>query len=600
MRQGILTLALIAFALSTAQAAEYNWERVLQAPADGTFFGIGDPRNSFDPYSRHPKTVNGVTGLAKRNGSYAWGVTSYKDDIWYGVLDNGWCHWLLPAGVPQVTASGASEGRPEHFTIVTEDMACENFSPDPNRPAENATAQTRIYTFNTTSKTLNVYRSDNPKYQRDIARAVSIRSAGTIGKTIFLAALAGEWDVEGALTEIILFAFDGDTKEYVDSASFKDYATIRSMKELQHPDGSSALYVAIGNDYMQSTTENHLLRWTGTQEDPFGTNKDTNHPGFEVAIDTGRESGNIGNFELIQISEKDYRIAATTWASASTSGGLYLSDPLPVQGFSAQSLGRFRSVVLLQDIEPDIFTEKLSFTGFMSVYKGSVYWGTMTAPLSSSAPYQIALSELCASSPDVDYLCDTAGYRPGAVYKTSFSRLPKRALDYSSIETELLYGDEEVLAMNPQDITSLWHLTPNQKGLKPKYGRAGFGYKGNNYTWTSVVYDGKLFIGTMDISHGVAEYVEKSGYDSSSWLIGHIHRHIQAGPVDHGGDLWVFEDENSPAKAITTSGMDNRNNTGFRNFAIVNGELYVGTSSMANLGDKAGYEFYKLNVLERR
>ena len=54
----------------------------------------------------------------------------------------------------------------------------------------------------------------------------------------------------------------------------------------------------------------------------------------------------------------------------------------------------------------------------------------------------------------------------------------------------------------------------------------------------------------------------------------------------------VFEDTDSPAVKFK-DGFGNPCNNGVRNYAKVNGELYLGTTSWCNLGEDSGLEYYK-------
>ena len=54
----------------------------------------------------------------------------------------------------------------------------------------------------------------------------------------------------------------------------------------------------------------------------------------------------------------------------------------------------------------------------------------------------------------------------------------------------------------------------------------------------------------------------------------------------------VFEDTNSPAVKYK-NGFGNPCNNGVRNYAKVDGELYLGTTSWCNLGQDAGLEYYR-------
>ena len=58
------------------------------------------------------------------------------------------------------------------------------------------------------------------------------------------------------------------------------------------------------------------------------------------------------------------------------------------------------------------------------------------------------------------------------------------------------------------------------------------------------------------------------------------------------GWLMVFEDTESPATVLRT-GFGNPCNNGVRNYAKVNGQLYLGTTSWCNVGENSGLEYYK-------
>src|SRR3546814_1394645 len=77
-RFAIISACAILAAQTPAGASDYQWEKVLQAPVDESYFGPNDPRNSYDPLSNsHPLPGS----QPRRNGGYAWGVTTHGDEI---------------------------------------------------------------------------------------------------------------------------------------------------------------------------------------------------------------------------------------------------------------------------------------------------------------------------------------------------------------------------------------------------------------------------------------------------------------------------------------------------------------------------------------
>src|SRR5690606_7318300 len=109
--------------------------------------------------------------------------------------------------------------------------------------------------------------------------------------------------------------------------------------------------------------------------------------------------------------------------------------------------------------------------------------------------------------------------------------------------------------------TQTWEIVPNKLGgVSPLYGGAGFDVPTNVYTWTMAVFDGKLFVGTLD-----------SG--------------INGEPTEHpGADLWVFKNGRSKAEAWTKTGFGHPDTVmGVRTMVPSEDTLFVGTSSRANL-----------------
>src|SRR3546814_10374962 len=67
-RFAIISACAILAAQTPAGASDYQWEKVLQAPVDESYFGPNDPRNSYDPLSNsHPLPGS----QPRRNGGYA-------------------------------------------------------------------------------------------------------------------------------------------------------------------------------------------------------------------------------------------------------------------------------------------------------------------------------------------------------------------------------------------------------------------------------------------------------------------------------------------------------------------------------------------------
>ncbi|PXA05427.1 hypothetical protein DDZ13_00740 [Coraliomargarita sinensis] len=119
-----------------------------------------------------------------------------------------------------------------------------------------------------------------------------------------------------------------------------------------------------------------------------------------------------------------------------------------------------------------------------------------------------------------------------------------------------------------------WEVTPNTSGYVPLYGPEGiepdsfFGglvtFPYNNYTWTMQVFDGKLYIGTMD-------------WDD-----------IPSPDEADGAHLYCLPSSTEPAVTITRRGMENWSSYGIRTIEAdeSRGELYLGMANVNNLLSK--------------
>jgi hypothetical protein len=133
----------------------------------------------------------------------------------------------------------------------------------------------------------------------------------------------------------------------------------------------------------------------------------------------------------------------------------------------------------------------------------------------------------------------------------------------------------------------------------PRYGLAGFNNFFNNYTWWMEVFDGRLFVGTMDFL-----YLGAAGVRDQFEFPPIVTRTFER---FYGADLWTFAARDVPAVPVSRSGVGNFTNYGVRVMLPTRDALYLGTANPMNLlTDRAdnvpdgGWELIKLSSKERR
>jgi hypothetical protein len=130
-----------------------------------------------------------------------------------------------------------------------------------------------------------------------------------------------------------------------------------------------------------------------------------------------------------------------------------------------------------------------------------------------------------------------------------------------------------------------WQTAQNKMGLKALYGRSGFNNAYNNYCWTMDVWNGRLYVGTMDHSY----LLYGSGAEIPWYLP------VLAGEPEFGADLYRFDTTRSPARPISLDGMGNPMNYGIRTMISDTAAVYLGSANPMNLNPDGGWELIRLS-----
>ena len=136
-------------------------------------------------------------------------------------------------------------------------------------------------------------------------------------------------------------------------------------------------------------------------------------------------------------------------------------------------------------------------------------------------------------------------------------------------------------------------------GQPPRYGLAGFNNFFNNYTWWMEVFDGRLFVGTMDFLYLGAAGV-RDRFEFPPFVTAAFER-------VYGADLWTFSSRHAAATPVSRSGVGNFTNYGVRTMVATPDALYVGTANPMNLltdqndgVPEGGWELIRLTKSETR
>lgn len=627
---------------------KYLAERVSIAPIDEIYYGRASALNEFQPYAGLSETDADLAiqpAKVRRNASYAWGVAQVEDKIWFGSLNNGWCGWMMKhLKLPMMVTAFDSEVQACNLVDIARPGQLYIYDVGSNEtkiinPDEIQNAAGQNYAEDIAKGPTK--HLGNGVFEGSADKIYGFRSAGAYNGVVFFighANLDSQSATEAAEGFMRVFAFDSQTQTYLGKADFP-YDSSRRMTVLDHPDGSQALYTFMGPDTSlgQAGTSGTVgLRWVGSKEAPF---KGGDMHGFEVVTPTDfKYEGLPGEFVTTQDERGGERLVVSTWAHpkaakdpAYQGGNLLASNPMPEAGFSKSAPMEFTTIFKTEDFDADPVIAKTYEMGAMAMYQGYLYFGSMHVghsggydKIKAAYPTQFpAVVEGEYSKTEKELAINS--WRASSLFRMKMDSFEQP----SQFKAELLYGDELQWTFDGTE----WHQKPNRMGLEPKYGPAGWGEVLNVYAWTAVVHNDKLYYGGFDLGSGMRDYYDNiRGIESkasglptlkpdqfclngmcipvdmmggNSWFdqatnnpMYYVYEWAQKVPGNSnksGADLIVFEDTESAAKVITENGFDNPGNNGIRNAAIIDGELYLGTSTFSNLGNDAGFEYYKVS-----
>ena len=453
-----------------------------------------------------------------------------------------------------------------------------------------------------------------------------------------------DFDQEGLLGYNRIFVFDNVKKEYLGYAEFF-FDTVRRFQTVTHPDGSKGLYWFGGPDQsggQLGKSLNTMLRWVGTQENPLSGGMLSN--GFDIVSDQRFEKyGVVGDFREFKVNGQKHFVSSSWYNPYGEHASMLVSNAMPANGYSAQEPVVYQTVMKYTDYDPEQVGghgSKFAANAFFGdyLYFGSYHQGT-------SGAYDKIMHKYCDEE-QIDSLCKLSSYntedtnahreymmktwRAASVFRIRIEDLlatDKPAKD----KVELLYGKEKDWVFTPTKSEGSntydgykFVIENNKLGQKPLFGDEGFGHQGMVYTFTFVEHDGKLFLGSWNSTAGLFDMFDHRDYafwnHRALYLFGvtlplspfgqtdvvannpayFLYQSVIDDAATNGytleeakkGWLMVFEDTNSPAVKFK-DGFGNPCNNGVRNYAKVNGELYLGTTSWCNLGEDSGLEYYK-------
>lgn len=543
-------------------------DTVFQAPVDEAYYGLASPDNKYVPEGLSESALEEIKqngGQGKRNGSYVWGMGTYKDKLFWSTNNN----YLCMQGYGNFVQPGKGDNAPyENSCWVCEygqsAYAKEAYAEGDENSKYADIRPPRIYSYDTKTGIVTDITPSIADYPL-LKNCQGLRSCGVHNGVVFFGGpglYASDWDSKVSAAFV---AYDADNDRILSTSSMANVDGCKVVNVRRWRVINNVLYVTVGLTHPTTGKKiGALLRWYGDKNDPWK---------FHIVGLVDKEAAELAYF--------NNRIYIGTWGTVSA---VNVSPELPEGGFTPVGIN--------SDMWPEIWTTEsaeptktlgrslTSVAGFHE-WRDHLYWGVF-------CPNYYILSSALATYGDLTSP-DALAFILGNYRTPSFWRLDK------DNTCEMLYGDTS----NPKPVYNgkgnieKWELEPN--GLTAKWGRGGFGNLCTIYVWAMQQYNDNLYIGTMDLSNLAVAAASKllggESFDTLSKLLTGVDT------SDEGFELLRMTDEEEAPKFITQNGFNNAEQYGVRNLEVLNNKLMLGSASMSSLKDNGGWHVLSLEDL---
>ncbi len=545
-----------------ADMTNYAVKQLYQSPKDGCYFGLGDKRNTYNPAGIDCAECTEAGGKLKASGSYAWGMTQMGDKVYWSTNNN----YLCMPGYGRTANPDIADGPYENEAWVCEyELGIEGVTKQKYGDIQ----KPRIFEYDTKT---GVVRDITPN-DTLLDGCQGLRSAAAHHGIIFFGGPAFAGANMTSSTSSVFLAYSPEQGRFIGSSDMSQVGGCRVTNVRRWIIVNDVLYCGVGIIDKQGVSRGAILRWYGDMQNPFK---------FEIVGWTPTEAA--------EIEYHNGRIYAGGWPNATTTSALYRSPKMPQGGFTADNATEWETVWRFSDYEVNPASQKMSYFSVMKSYKGKLYWGMFSNTFGAMAAVINRFGSLASA--------DAIAYLFGFLRSTTLFRTD----DFNSPnDIEMLYGEEELPVYD--ETTKEWSLKPNNSGLKPVFGRSGYGNLFTCYTWSMSIYNDDLYIGTMDMSNliepAVGPLLERQDFGNSitgEQLLNVLKSMLRLDPEKKGFELLRLSDHNTAPVLITDNGFGNPAAYGIRNMQVHNNVLYVGTANPLNLHEKGGWEIHAVDA----
>lgn len=573
--------------------SKYTTTEVAHAPVDGGYYGIGDERNFYKPYGldfNDQAKVKAEGGKLKKSGSYVWGMTTYDGKLYWSTNTNYMC---VPGYAQVVTSGGDFTEGVDNGCWVCEykySMRANETVDTPEGPKVLATSGDilvpRIFCYDPeTNVTEDITPKEDDAAYNVLRNCQGLRSAYAYDGLIFFGGPSLVGGSSTAATASAFVCYDPVKKEYIGSSDMSNVDGCQVTNVRRWVEINGVLYCSVGIRDTNGSNRGAVLRWYGDYENPFTFHIVgwTDCEAAEIEEYNGRLW--VGGWPVTAVYDpatgKDYPYAE-----------VYRGPVVPEGGLKPEDAYKWERVWRYQD-----YQNQSCYTSSMRKYKGKLYWGMFGSAFGAFYAATRVYGD--------NYGCaDALANMMATIQSTTFWCLDDTKGD--TPEVELLYGEENIYknygGYGPNTILPIpamkaepnWKLEPNGLGLKPKFGRSGYGNLLTSYTWALQLYHDKLIVGTMDMSN-LIEAAEGSADPEKARMLGLLSTLLNVKDDEKGFECLVLDDPEEAPKYITSNAFGNPMSYGIRNFDVIGDDLYIGSANPHNIHDNGGWNIFRVN-----
>lgn len=562
----------------TPRLVDYNQfsvKNVYDTPKDGCFYGVGDERNTYDPYGIDCEECKKTGGKPKANGAYVWGMVSDGEQLYWSTNNN----YLCMPGYGQIATVG-STGAVENSCWVCEYdkgmRAKELSSEDPTLAKYGDIVPPRIFSYNPKTGVVTDITPDESllKYSQGLRSAAYHKGVVFFGGPNFSGA-----DVQQSSSSTFL-AYSPERGEFLGSSSMSSVSGCTITNVRRWIVVNDVLYCGVGL-IKDGVAGGGVMRWNGSVDDPFN---------FEIVAYTPAEAAEI-EYHNGHIYVGGWPITKFGQTVPEVASALYKSPEVPEGGFTAANATTWPKVWEYNSYESNPTSVGSTYFSVMKSFKGRLYWGMFSGTYGVLYGAQRRFGTLKSA--------EAIAYVLGSLRATTLFSAEDVNDDN---DVQMLYGERKLPAYDTE--TKKWSIVDNKNKYVPRWGRSGYGNLFTCYTWSMAKYNDKLFVGTMDMSDLIDPTLEEMTQQeqtasveertSASSLLNVLKDLMGVDSKKYGYECLMLQDQDTEPEYVTDNGFGNPAAYAIRNMEVCNNKMFIGTANPLNLHEEGGWQILSL------